>query len=136
MSFQIELRAFRENAEREFVRFRNGVALKLFAAVIRDTPVLTGRLRSAWTCSVGMPSAVASQVVPGRHAGPAVAAMSGVIPGATKATDELWLSNATPYAQRIEFEGWSHTKAPDGMVYRNVRRFRMLLERGVTATTT
>jgi hypothetical protein len=38
------------------------------------------------------------------------------------------LSNNMPYAYRVEFDGWSHTKAPEGMLRRNVARFKRLFE--------
>ena len=38
------------------------------------------------------------------------------------------LTNNMPYAYRIEFEGYSKTKAPEGMVRKNVARFRQLLQ--------
>jgi hypothetical protein len=37
--------------------------------------------------------------------------------------DVLVLRNNTVYGPRIEFEGWSHTKAPFGMVRNSVREF-------------
>jgi hypothetical protein len=54
--------------------------------------------------------------------------MSSTVASATgKPMVPIFLSNSLPYAARIEFDGWSHTKAPQGMVRRNVARFNQLL---------
>lgn len=51
--------------------------------------------------------------------------------GASKPTDVMYLRNNLPYAYRIEYEGWSKVKAPEGMVRRNVARFRRILNEAV-----
>lgn len=52
---------------------------------------------------------------------------------AAKATgdDVLVLRNNTVYGPRIEFEGWSHTKAPFGMVRNSVSEFGDAVNRAV-----
>lgn len=59
-----------------------------FAQIQLNTPVLTGMLRSDWNIETIHRSAF----------------------------NTWYYINTMPYAERIEFEGWSSTKAPDGMV--------------------
>ena len=40
----------------------------------------------------------------------------------------VYLTNNLPYAARIEYDGWSHTKAPEGMVRKNVIRITQNLK--------
>jgi len=126
MSFAVDLGAFARNAQGAVLKRRNGIALKLFAAVIRDTPVLTGHLRANWVCSKVDPLLGA---IAGTDKGGAttIAKMSNTVLSSADASETLWLSNNLPYAYRIEFEGWSHTKSPDGMVHKNVARFQSIV---------
>lgn len=100
-------------------RTRRTFVIKLFSSIIKDTPVLTGRLRGDWRTSVSSPIVAASKSVR-----PESEALAEVQEGAlsVKGDETLFFCNAQPYAKRIEFEGHSKTKAPDGMVRRNVAR--------------
>ena len=126
MSFSQQIAGFSQSTITKLQRTRRGVILKLFSAVILDTPVLTGRLRGAWKTTEGAPAegdrgevVDPSGALPIAEAAAAVAKSEGDIP--------VYLTNNLPYAARIEFEGWSHTKAPQGMVRRNVARFNRLI---------
>jgi len=39
------------------------------------------------------------------------------------------MSNNLPYAYKIEYDGWSHTKAPKGMVRKNFIRISQNLKK-------
>lgn len=125
MSFEDEIRRATSNITRRNDKIVRGTTIALFNAVIQDTPVDTGRLRGEWQLTVGK-AALAEN---GRVDTSGAEAMSDV---ATKtpqgAGQETYLSNNMDYAAKIEFEGWSHTKAPQGMVRRNVARFQRLLD--------
>lgn len=106
---------------------RRAVTLKLLSAVVMDTPVDTGRLRANWTFS---------RVEPVFQERPNDADPSGAETVKTielgvadsRLGEPLYLTNSLPYAARIEFDGWSHTKAPQGMVRRNAVRLQMLID--------
>lgn len=126
MSFALQIGRWSQKTMAKQDTVRRAVILKLFSAIIKDTPVLTGRLRGSWQCSIGHPDLT---VLPpkGNHSGAAPVAKVVDAAQASKPTDTVILSNALPYVARIEYEGWSHTKAPAGMVRKNVARFRQLL---------
>lgn len=112
-----------------------GVCLKLFSAVILDTPVgsdyhdehgrlikhIGGRLRANWQCSVKEPDRTSTTNLD-QTGGPTISKMKQVV-ATVSPTTEVFLTNSLPYAHRIEYDGWSHTKAPEGMVRKNVARF-------------
>lgn len=126
MSFSAQISQFGKGTKDRIEHIRRGVTLKLFSAVILDTPVLTGRLRGNWRVSEGKPVLDTSDRVDPSGAG-VLREVEGAV-AASKGDTSLFLSNSLPYAARIEYDGWSHTKAPEGMVRRNVRRFNALIK--------
>lgn len=136
MSFALDVSKFADSASVRVDRIRRSVALKLFGAVIADTPVLSGRLRGNWQCTVAAP---AIGEIPARGAGvPAgsvppeqmqeIEAATAAVKGSDRA---LYLRNNLPYAGRIEFDGYSHEKAPQGMVRKNVARITRLASEAI-----
>jgi hypothetical protein len=122
-SFSLGVRRFSEKTIRAHEYVRRGVILKLFSSIIKDTPVLTGALRANWICSVGNPDISTDH---GKETAAAIALLTSTTL-ASQPGDTVILTNRLPYVGRIEYEGWSHTKAPAGMVRRNVTRFRQLI---------
>lgn len=110
--------------------FKRGVLIKLFGAVIYDTPVDTGRLRGNWKFSVGSAGMIPEAQLDLFDATGANTARK-ITDGVTSQVDEkdgtYNLSNSLPYVGRIEYEGWSHTKAPQGMVRKNLTRIANIL---------
>ena len=99
------------------------VSLKLFSAIIKASPVDTGRFRGNWQ-TTGVT--------------PATGLIAGVDPTGNKAVnsattfitnapgwDTFTLTNNLPYAERLEY-GWSK-QAPVGMVRVNIARFQQLI---------
>lgn len=125
MSFSLEVAKFAKGTDLKIQRIRRGVTIKLFNAVVMDTPVLSGRLRGNWRFSESTP--LTAELNREDKTGQIV--MREVEAGTLASTGDvsLYLTNNLPYAARIEFDGWSHTKAPDGMVRRNVVRFNRLI---------
>ena len=83
--------------------------------IIMDTPVLSGRLRNNWMTSVNKGSSETTEST----SNTAVSRASAI---KFKLGDTLYLTNNLPYAERIEFMGWS-AKAPSGMVRKNLLRW-------------
>jgi hypothetical protein len=128
MSFGSNLESFAEQAILDIERRRRATILQLFTAVIKDTPVSDektspkaahGLLRSNWQTTIGMPAA---EPLPKRNESNAIAEIRHRVLSLVDDSD-VWFVNRLPYACRVEYEGWSHTKAPEGMLRRNVVRF-------------
>ena len=90
--------------------------------IIYDTPVLSGRLRNNWIPSInqganysmiGFDTSKRKSKVR-----PVVAETTGKVLE-LKLGDTFYFTNNMPYAERIEFKGWSN-KAPTGMVRVNI----------------
>ncbi len=126
MSFSIEIQKWGAKTSAKVQRMRRGITLKLFSAVIMDTPVDTGRLRGNWRISEEQPLLQTRETVD-KSGGPTINESSELIQ-ATSGDGSIFLSNSLPYAARIEFDGHSHTKAPEGMVRKNVARFNGLVK--------
>ena len=124
MSFSQQIAAFGPKAAARVDNVRRGVVMKLFSAVILDTPVDTGRARGNWQVSAEQPITTPtdredqSGRAPIAEVEQAAKASTGDVP--------LFLSNNLPYIQKLE-EGHSD-KAPEGMVRRNVVRFGRLIK--------
>ena len=92
---------------------RDRAGLEIYRRTVQKTPRLTGRLAASWNWEY---HGIDPEVVPkvkGKNAypRPVAVAMHNTNPYAT-----LFITNSLPYAARIEFEGYSKTKAPQGML--------------------
>jgi len=134
LSFAAQLSAFRARTLRNHDRVRRGVALRLFKAIIMDTPVLTGRLRGNWQTSLNVPDRLTNGSADATG-GEAINRAADKV-RESDSNDILILTNSLPYVARIEYEGWSHTKAPAGMVRINVARFKNILGEELRTTST
>ena len=122
--FTLDIKNFVEKAKKNPETVARQVSFKLFSAVIKASPVDTGRFRMNWQTA----GAVApSGVIDGADKGGAAAigdAASYIF--AASDWNEFTLTNNLPYAERLEY-GWSN-QAPQGFVRVNVARFNTLLE--------
>jgi len=133
LSFAADVGKFATGAVSKVERTRRAVVLELFGAIIKSTPVsdpetspgaIHGRLRSNWQSSINSPL---TGELPMRGEAAALGEAQAAA-AAAKGDDTVYLRNNLPYAARIEFDGWSHQKAPAGMMRINVARFRRILE--------
>ncbi len=122
MSFSSDLDAFAEKSLAVPQELRRAVGIKLFGAVIKSTPVEEGRLRGNWQITGGT-------AAEGELARTTALSSNQIVSHVTQISEKkaLIMTNNLPYAQRIEFDGWSHTKAPAGMVRHNVSRFKKIV---------
>lgn len=124
-SFALELKRFSEKYEEEAGEMIQGVEIKLFSAIILDTPVDTGRLRSNWMVSFDNPLFESTLDVDPTGQQTIAEMQSKVL---ERQSGRLtWFANNLIYAIPIEY-GHSKVKAPEGMVRRNVVRFQVLLD--------
>lgn len=121
--FTLDVKAFCEKAKKNPETVMRAVSLKLFSAIIKGSPVDTGRFRMNWQTSGAVP---ASGLIAGADAtGNKAVNSATTFIGNTPAWQELTLTNNLPYAQRLEY-GWSK-QAPSGVIRVNVIRFQQLL---------
>lgn len=126
-SFSAGLDAFAKKTGLTLDQVHRGVCIKLFGAVTMDTPVLDGDLRGGWQISSDAPILKDT----GRKDTSGAKVLAEIRGHQMKAGTITYFSNAQPYAYRIEYEGWSHTKAPEGMVRKNVARFQNIINEAV-----
>lgn len=144
MTFEEQMAAFIKKAKENPEKVARAVSIKLFSAVVRGTPVDTGRLRMNWQASGATP---ALGVVSGSDK-----SGSGAIRSATQFVssypewEQFTFSNNLPYAATIEFGGYNgggpkttpdgySTQAPAGMVRVNVTRFQSLINQAIRENT-
>lgn len=123
MSFALDVSKFVEKAKKNPETVMRQVSIKLFSAIIKASPVDTGRFRMNWMASGSAPASGVTDVTDKSGNIATGNATSFVL----KAADwrEFTLTNNLPYAQRLEY-GWSQ-QAPAGVVRTNVSRFQQLI---------
>ena len=77
------------------------------------TPVDTGRLRANWQFQAG---SINTSTTAATDQGLAVLANMTAQINESQVGGRTYISNSLPYAQKIEYEGYSKTKEPQGMV--------------------
>lgn len=121
--FTLDIQAFVAKAKKNPETVMRSVSLKLFSAIIKESPVDTGRFRGNWqTTGVTPATGLIAGVDPtGNKAVNSAATFITNAPG----WDTFTLTNNLPYAERLEY-GWSK-QAPVGMVRINIARFQQLI---------
>ena len=119
MSFADEVKSFQLGSMQQVEKVRNLIILKLFTAVIMGSPVDTGRFRANWMITEGEPSNETKDDVDESGSLTIKNVMNFLEGGKHKV---VFLTNNLPYAERLEYEGWSE-QAKQGMVRINVARF-------------
>jgi len=97
------------------------------AKVVDRTPVLHGSLRASWTPNKGAPKTNninIDQGDTGRNNIPAVI-------NSLKAGDTYSLANGQDYVRKIEYEGHSRVKAPQGMLGVSVAEWDSIVNQAV-----
>ena len=122
MSFSGDIEKFSKGSIETADKIRREFILKLFSAVIKDTPVDTGRLRGNWFPKVGSPSREKKETAKENESIPRIPGNLG------KFGDTVYMSNNLDYAAGIEYEGRSRIKAPAGMVRINIARSGTILK--------
>ena len=121
--FTLDIQEFVAKAKKNPETVIRSVSLKLFSAIIKASPVDTGRFRGNWqTTGVTPATGLIAGVDPtGNKAVNSAATFITNAPGWNTFT----LTNNLPYAERLEY-GWSK-QAPTGIVRVNVIRFQQLI---------
>lgn len=122
MSFSLNVSQWTKEAGEYMALIHKGVILDLFMSVVRDTPVLEGRLRANWIISADNPANGTFDVID-----PDGTKTTRKIEDFVSKLDDLenfnvFLANNLPYAYTVEYDGHSKIKAPKGMVRKNMIR--------------
>lgn len=124
MSFSMQLSNWTSKQMPRLQEERKEILMRLFRAVVMDTPVLEGTLRGNWQASSVSPI---TEQLGTRDAAQVFAEIEAVLSGA-RMVDDIYLRNNLPYAYPIEYYGHSSVKAPQGMVRKNVMRLSQIAE--------
>lgn len=120
--FESQLRGFGVKALDKADKVRRASVLELFKLVIMATPVDTGRLRGNWQTTINSPAGAATT----RDDPNGAAALAEAMANLGSLADVVWFTNNLPYAERIEYEGWSR-QAPEGMVRRHIAQWQRIV---------
>lgn len=135
MDFGQQVAAFRKKALENVDRTMRGVSIKLFSAVIKSSPVDSGRFRANWQAS-GISSKLGQVEMFDKSGAKTTADVIEYIRTAGTA-DNFTLSNNLPYAHKLEYGGYSDgpntaggfsRQAPNGFIRVNVTRFQNILD--------
>lgn len=136
-TFALDVRAFVEKTKKNNETVMRQVSLKLFSAIIKASPVDTGRFRMNWQAASGGNTAVGVNNGVDPSGSKAIFQMTSVV-----TRDPNWyeftLANNLPYANIIEYGGYPgdgpntiggfSKQAPQGVVRVNVLRFQQLID--------
>lgn len=124
-SFSAQLKTAIARNEATLEKARILLIQRLFRDITFDTPVLDGFLRGSWKATTESPEYTLGAADP---SGSTTIQQINTTVGASNFKTTVYLTNGQPYGYRIEFEGWSAVKAPEGMVRRNVLRVQEILK--------
>ena len=119
MSFEQELNSALDKTLKYALTARNQGVLEIGSAIIRDTPKLTGALRGSWRSTLEAPSEDMSTRIDETEYGEAPKAELKAAIAAWPESGSLFLTNNQPYAEGVEFDGYS-AQRPQGMVRVNI----------------
>jgi hypothetical protein len=125
MSFSGDIAKWRKNIEQDSEKMLVTLCLSIQSRTIEETPVDTGRLRNNWFLGVNQPN-LDSTDTSNKSGGDAI--NQGLsVRYSIKLGDRVYLTNNMPYARRIEYDGWSKVKAPQGMLRVTVKEHKAKL---------
>lgn len=134
-SFSLDVKKFADGFSDGAEQAIRGVTFKLFSAIIKSTPVDSGRARGNWFTTGQKPSSKITNKSDKSGSG-SISDAQQVIVGIAD-WSRFTLTNNLPYIEKLEFGGYGDgpktsggfsTQAPQGMVRINIARFNRLLE--------
>lgn len=120
MSFANDIDKFAKESLDDADEITRAAVFQLFGAVIKRTPVDSGRLVNNWQVGTSIPESVIDAE------GANISALLDEAKAGTESWDTsspIYIVNNLQYAPRIEYEGWSKIKAPRGMVRISIAEF-------------
>lgn len=125
-----QIESFSARAQEKVLKIFKKSVIDLTSDIISDTPVDTGRLKNNWFPSVGAASEQTTEATANEAGDRAEKCAQNEL----TLDKTFYFTNNLPYAFRIEFEGWSKVKAPQGMVRRNAIRWKQIVKKAANAT--
>lgn len=123
MSFTAAVDKWGLKALQNIDKVRRASALEVFTLVIMGSPVDTGLLRGNWQTKLNAPVLKStSRLDPGGSA-----AVAEALANLGSMVDVVYMTNSLPYAERIEYEGWSR-QAPNGMVRAAAAKWQRIVQ--------
>ncbi|MFA5662398.1 HK97 gp10 family phage protein [Castellaniella sp.] len=113
MTGSVDLTRLVEKAKGNIDQAVRQVMILAAQGVVMSTPVDTGRLRGSWSFGVNTPR---NDYYPTDKGGQFTLSRIYAAVSRQDAGPKFYITTVQPYARRIEYEGWSHTKAPNGMI--------------------
>lgn len=126
MSFESDWQKVSQKLDRVLSEGIRATLFEVGTAIIKETPVDTGRARGNWQASV---NSAASGELSRTSEGAAIVQLSQEASAAIGNT--FFFTNNVPYIRRLEY-GYSD-QAPQGMVRRNLQNFNRLLAKNLKA---
>lgn len=124
MSFQQDLNKYKLKLQGLTNQQLRGTLYSFSSAVIKGTPVDTGRLRGNWQASINTP--ITSKVDRLDQTGNTSTSDVKNVLKSFKTGMVFYLTNNLPYANKMEYGG--SAQAPQGMVRINIQRLKSSLE--------
>lgn len=138
--FTIALQKFAKDAPEKAQEIARKVSIELLKSVVLKSPVgnpslwknpapagyVGGRFRANWNVGIGSID-LNIGAPPDKTGQRAIAKGTGEIL-ASEAGQDIYITNSLPYAQRLEYEGWS-SQAPQGMVRITIAQFNGIVNR-------
>lgn len=145
MDFSRDLEQFANRTIKKITTVKRVVAIKLFGAIVKGTPVgnpdnwknpdapegyTGGRARANWNFSLnGFNNNTTENT---DASGGVTLNLLQTVALSADLDDSICMTNALPYIHRLEYDGWSG-QAPEGMVRKNVIRFKENVRKAVAA---
>ena len=126
MSFESDWQKVSQKLDRVLSEGIRATLFEVGTAIIKETPVDTGRARGNWQASV---NGASGGELSRTSEGAAIAQLSQEASAAVGNT--FFFTNNLPYIRRLEY-GYSE-QAPQGMVRRNLQNFTRLLAKNLKA---
>lgn len=123
-SFGKKVSQFKVKSLEEVDAVKKGVSIQLFSAVIKDTPVDTGRAKGNWQASNQKPILEALEEI--KPESQVLAEMRATVLS-SNLDDDVYLSNNLPYIGELEYG--SSTQSPEGMVRKNIARIGAIIRK-------
>ena len=131
-SFGRNMKAWAAKVDAGVDQVIRAASLQVSAAIIKRTPVDTGRAKGNWQPSINRVKAGQAQKTQTAPLSTIdseqMRALSSVI--AKSVGQVYYLTNNLPYIMRLEYQGWS-TQAPNGMVRVSVLEFNAALRKAI-----
>jgi hypothetical protein len=127
MTASSDIAKFAKKTNMAVDKFRRGVCLKLFSAVIMDTPVDTGRARASWNTSVGAIDNTVDSYDGGSKTVAAGLSINRIADNLGGINNTVFLHNPVGYIGYLEYG--TTRFAGRYMVRRNVQRIKSILRR-------